>query len=486
MTQKKSQPKSNTTTIGASIYGAGVAKFDANATDAIVQGMDLFGKAAKRLGAVNPKIAQGNLFEYIEAAKFNADAKLNDSSLQAIVTAAEGNPHAAADLLIKDGDSIIREVQAKSMNRVSNLTDSLSNAKYEGMQKLVPNGNASQVRELAQKRRDPASPKGARERSSRQRSQYNTDNYSDTAENVTDKLNCNGIESEGTSYQENLWAAENPELYAAITEGKYVAREAVVTGANAAIAGFIISGAISGVKNTIAVSKGNISFEQALSNTIKDGGKSALRSGVTGAGGTVIRYGATKLSVKALSKSNIAVTVAAGVVDIGASVYSFAKGEITSEELIVRIGQTGTCTTYSLYVGAAGGAVLGPVGAVVGSMAGYLIAASIYQSATAVFKDARLAEAEAERIIAMCDIACQIMKQQRREFEHLFELNFKARCAEFDTCFAVMDTGLASSNHELVTQSLSDLAALFNRKLQFETFEEFDSFMLDSNQALIL
>ena len=469
MTPKKSPQKLNTT-IGAGIYGAEAAKYNTNATDAMVEGMDLFKEAAAKLGAVNPKIAQGNLFEYIEAAKFNANAKLNDSSLQAIVTAAEGNPHVAADLLIKDGDSIIREIQAKSMNRVSNLTDSLSDDKYQGMQKLVPSGNASQVSELAE-----------------QRSHYNnTDNYTDTAKNVTDKLNCNGIESEGTSYQENLWATENPELYAVITEARYVAQDAVAAGANAAIAGFIISGAISGVKNTIAASKGDISLEQAFSNTVKDAGRSALRSGATGASSTVIRYGATKLGVKALSKSNVAVTVGAGAIDIGVSVYSFAKGEITSEELMERIGQTGTCTTYSLYVGAAGGAVLGPVGAVVGSMAGYLIAASIYQSATAIFKEARLAEAEAERVIAMCDVACQIMKEQRREFKRLFELNFKARCAEFDACFAAMDARLNSNNYELATQSLGDLATFFGKKLQFETFEEFDSFMLDSNSPLIL
>lgn len=468
MTSKKSPQKFNTT-IGAGVYGAEVAKFNANATDAMVKGMDLFREAAAKLGAVNPKIAQGNLFEYIEAAKFNADAGLKNSSFQAVVTAAEKNPHDAADLLIKNSDRIVREVQAKSMNRVGNLADSLSNEKYQGMQKLVPDGNASQVRELAQKR-----------------SQYNNiDNYTDTANNVTDKLNCNGIESGGTAYQENLWAAENPELYAALLEGKYVAQEALVTGANAAIAGFVINGAISGVKNTIAASKGNISFEQALSNTVKDGGRSAIRSGVTGAGGTVIRYGATKLGINALSKSNVAVTVAAGVIDIGASVYSFAKGEMTSEELIERINQTGTCTTYSLYVGAAGGAVLGPVGAVIGSMAGYLIAASIYQSATAIFKDARLAEAEAERVIAMCDVACQIMKEQRGEFKRLFELNFKARCAEFDACFAVMDRELASNNHKVLTESLSNLAAIFGKKLQFETFQEFDSFMLDSNSSLV-
>ncbi len=162
-----------------------------------------------------------------------------------------------------------------------------------------------------------------------------------------------------------------------------------------------------GGSSAIGALRQEISVEEALSNTVIDGGKSAFRSGVTGVGGTIIRYGATKLGVKALSKSNVAVTIAAGIIDVGASVYSFAKGEITAGELTERVGQTGTCTTYSLYTGAAAGAILGPVGAVMGSMAGYIIAASIYQSATTIFKEARLAEAEAERIIAMCDVACQ-------------------------------------------------------------------------------
>ncbi len=172
MTKKNSLHNLNTaTSFSAGIYGAKVSQSHANATDAISQGMDAFRMAAEKLGAVNPKISQGNLFEYIEAAKFNADAALKGSSVKAVVTAAEGNPHAAADLLIKDGNQVVQEVQAKSMNRVSNLTDSLSNPKYEGMQKLVPNGNGEQVKELA-----------------RQSSQSSNDDYGDTAKNVTDKL----------------------------------------------------------------------------------------------------------------------------------------------------------------------------------------------------------------------------------------------------------------------------------------------------------
>ena len=86
----------------------------------------------------------------------------------------------------------------------------------------------------------------------------------------------------------------------------------------------------------------------------------------------------------------------------------------------------------------------------------------------------------------MCDVACQIMKEQRAEFKRLFQVNFQARCAEFEACLAAIDKGLASENYDLTTQSLADFASLFGKKLQFETFEEFDDFMMNSNQPLIL
>lgn len=472
MSQPKKQKKTteSATTVASGLYGAKMASPHAAATDAMREGMNVFRVAAEKLGAVDPKISQGNLFEYIETAKFNADAAAKGSSLKAVVTAANGEPHAAADILIKNRGRIVEEVQAKSMNSTSNLTNAVSEPKYRGMQKLVPDGEASRVRELASKRAQTGTLKAQE--------------YSDTTQNVTDKLKSGQVASEGTSYQENLWAAQNPKLYATVIEAKYVAKEASVTGANAAIAGFVVSGAISGVKNGIAACQGKMTLEDAIGQTAQDATQSGLRSGVTGIGSTVIRYGATKVGIKALAKSNVAVGIAAGVIDIGASVYSFARGEITPEELIERVGQTGTCTTYSLYAGAAAGAVFGPVGAVVGSMAGYLVAASVYQSAIAIFKEARLAEAEADRIVAICEQACKMMAQQRAEFERLFEASFQERCAEFEACFAAIEKGLVTDKPELAAQSLGNFAALFGKKLQFETFEAFDNFMMDSDQTL--
>lgn len=458
------------TTIASGLYGAEIAAPDAAATDSMLEGMDLFRVAAKKLGAVEPKISQGNLFEYIEAAKFNADAAAKGSSLKATVTAANNDPHGAADILIENEGGVVGKVQAKSMNELSKLTHAISDTKYRGMQKLVPDEKAGRVRELASKRAETGSLKA--------------EEYKDTAKNVTGQLKSGRVSSEGTSYRESLWAAKNPKLYATMTEAKYVAREASITGVNAALASSIVSGLVSGVKYGIQAHRDEITVEEAIALTAKDAGKSGLRGGLTGAGSTIIRYGATKVGIKALDKSNLAVGLAAGTIDVGVSIYRLAKGEITPEEASEQIGQTGSCTAYSLYTGAAAGAVFGPIGAVAGSIIGYLVTASVYQSAIAIFKEARLTEAEAERTIAICQRVCQAMAEQRAEFERLFKASFEMRCAEFENCFIAIETALAIDNPELATQSLSNFAALFGKKLQFETFEEFDDFMLDSTRSL--
>lgn len=253
-----------------------------------------------------------------------------------------------------------------------------------------------------------------------------------------------------------------------------------------AVAEFIIGEVISVVKNGLATLNGEIKVEDAIVTTAQDAVQSQLRSGVTGAGSALIKYGVTNPRLKALAKSNIAVAIADGVIDVGASVYSFAKGEITAIDLIERVGQTGTCTACNMYAKAVMGAIFAPIAAVAGSMTGYLVAGYIYQSATTIFKQARLAEAEAERVVAICEAACQAMVAQRAEFERLFEANFPTRCAEFDACFAAIDMGLASNQPESTTQALGDLAALFGKKLQFETFEDFDDFMINLDLPLVL
>lgn len=62
-----------------------------NATDEIIDGMNLFRLKAMQTKNVDFAQAKGNLFEYIESAKFNKDAALKKSSVRAVVTDASWN-----------------------------------------------------------------------------------------------------------------------------------------------------------------------------------------------------------------------------------------------------------------------------------------------------------------------------------------------------------------------------------------------------------
>jgi len=172
------------------------------------------------------------------------------------------------------------------------------------------------------------------------------------------------------------------------------------------------------------------------------------------------------------------------VIETGVSLYRFAKGEMSGEQLAEHLGQSGTSTLSSMYAGAAAGAVFGPVGAVVGSMAGYLVASSVYQSSMAILRSARLAQAEADRLEAICREAVAEMHRQRAEFERLVEQRLNARRQEFAACFALVDAGTRSGEPSRAVEGLANLAAIFGQKLQFASFAEFDRFMKESDEPL--
>lgn len=88
-----------------------------------------------------------------------------------------------------------------------------------------------------------------------------------------------------------MFAAKNPRLYAAALEAKQVAQEAGQAGVAAAATGAVMAGAISALKNGLAVSQGKMSAGEAITNTAADAARAGARSGATGAarGGDPVR-----------------------------------------------------------------------------------------------------------------------------------------------------------------------------------------------------
>jgi len=472
MRKRENRTARRVVVVSASLYGAAAATRESAAVDATLDGMQLFTTAAERLRERPLDKRQGNLFEYIEAAKFNRNAARAGSASRAYVMEANGAPHSPADIEIRQGDHVTVRVQAKSCSNPVRSAHQITKPKYRGMQKLVPKGQEGRVRELAGRRARTGSLKA--------------DEYRDTARNATGELHADGVSSGGTRYEESVWAARRPRLYAACMEVGSVAREAARTGAQAAAAGAVVGGAISTGLNLLAVRQGRISVQEAAANVARDAGRSGAKAGVTGGAAALLRYGAAKAGLKTLTRSNVAAAVASGLVDAGVTVHALVKGEITPEEAIEQIGQNGACTLSSFYAGAAAGAVFGPVGVLVGGMAGYLIAANVYQSCATILRQGRLAEEESIRALALCEAASREMERQREAFERHLAATLGAAEAEFDRCFSAIDGALDKEDPEAACQSLTRLAELFGQKLKYSSFAEFDSFMAAGDEPLVL
>jgi hypothetical protein len=431
--------------------------------------------AADHLSAKAPELLKGDLFEYIEAAKFNADAAARDPSLVARLTRELGDPHAAADIIIERNGTLVREAQAKVSHGTEELTKYLRDPKYHGMQKLVPSDKAAQVQTRAdfrsrywERRGDPDL---ARE-------------HADTAQNVTGELHHGDVSSGGTTVDEAEFAARHPDLYRLRMEARYVAGEACVAAGRAAVTGVVVGGAISVIRNGIRVAKGQAEVGDAAVAVAKDAAVAGGKSAATGALGAVVRHGAGRAGVQALAKSNVATALAAGVVETGVTVYRYVRGEITGEQAAEQIGQNGCSTMSGIYAGAAAGMVFGPAGAVVGSIAGYLIATQVYQSSLSILRRARLAEEEAQRVEALCAEAISAMVALREEVERRVEEIVGERQVALQGCLAWIDQGLDQGSASLAITGLTELAESCGRTLRLATFEEFDDFMSNSSEPL--
>jgi hypothetical protein len=468
-------PAAPAVALGAGVAGALGAAADAAATDEAVRGMDALRDVAERLARVGVEQKKGNLFEYIEATRFNVDAARRGVDARAVVTADVGRPHDPADIELVDGvGRVLRKVQAKASKSTTAEVRMLSESKYDGMDKLVPSDHAETVRRKAALLAERGTRAGPSRASLR-----------DTADRATGQLRHGGASSGGTTLDETYQAAEHPQRTSLQLELRSVAQEAAVTAGQAALAGAVMGGALSVVRETWAVTQGDRDKAEAVGNVAKATAKSSLRSGLVGATSAAVRYGGVKAGVGALTKSNVATASAAALIDVGVTVYAFARGEVAGDVAAERIGRTGCSTLSGVYAGAAAGAVFGPAGAVAGSVVGYMLAGAVYQSCLATLRSGRLAEEEAARVVALCDEAIAALAAERERFEAAVQAHVAANRAALGAHLGALDAALEADDPAAAVVAMADLSSDLGHELKLVGFEEFDRFMTEEDGPLV-
>ena len=113
-----------------------------------------------------------------------------------------------------------------------------------------------------------------------------------------------------------------------------------------------------------------------------------------------------------------------------------------------------------------------------------MVTTSVYQSCIAIMRNARLAEEEAARVVALCEQAVRFLDQQRESFETTLNEHLNERQAKFDNYFKKIDEALGADRSDDAILALSGLVASCGRDLQLVNFEDFDEFMIESDTPL--
>lgn len=276
--------------------------------------------------------------------------------------------------------------------------------------------------------------------------------------------------------------------------GKASIKNAVETGHKAGMDAAKNAGGITAtmsfIRNAYAVMNGEKDAADAVKDTLLDTGKAAATGYVMGNGLVTVSQTLSNTSskfIQALNKSNIPGKVITAVMATGSTLKRYGTGEITTEECLIELGESGlgmVTTGYSMAVGQA----LIPipvVGLAVGAFVGSVLASRCYHQLIDSLKMKELEHQERLRIMDECNMAAEQARAFRNELETYLERYFW----EYRDCF---DSALSEIHHACLTgdaESIIDGANQITRKLggkiHYETVDEFKDF-LDDDAVFVL
>lgn len=268
----------------------------------------------------------------------------------------------------------------------------------------------------------------------------------------------------------------------------------VKTGHEAGIAGAQNAGisalTISGIMNVVSVIKGEKSSDQAIADTVKDGGQAAISGYAMGGGLTVASHtlsGTSSKFLQQLAKSNVPGKVITAVVVTGDTLKKWGDGEITTQECLIELGDKGLNMATMGYSMAVGQALIPIpiVGSAVGALVGSMLTSTYYHNLINTLQTRELEHRERQRIIAECHAAVEQTKAFREELE-VYLQNYLNECREcFDVAISSMKFSYQVGDADGVIASANEITRKLGGKVKYETVEEFKSF-LDSDEDDIL
>lgn len=454
---------------GAAALAAMQTHRHAVASDEMAKGMDALSEFARRNTRGQVCTVKGGIFERIVAAKFNTSAALQGVVVRAELTAEQGRPTAPEDIELRHGDRVVARVQTKMSDDPGWLAKSQSQEKYRGMQKVVPKDQVDATRAHAQ------------------RHAVKDQDHADTARRVQGDMHHGSVRAGATAHSEAEWATRHPRAYVAIRKGQMLIAEGAVASVAAAGNAALMAGLFSAVRHGVAVHAGRMSWGDAANATVRESIDAAKAGAVRTVAAVGLRHVARESGAATFAGSAAGGAVVASVVEVGATLWSFARGEISQREFAERAA--GATVRNAVGILCSKGAVaLGGTGAVatLAPMAGVMAAGYVFQSCVAILENARLAEAERIRIEALCAESMVALTLERAEVQRQVGNAIGRIDASLAAALGDLDTALLDDDSDASLGGLACALGMFGRTLRFPSFEAFEEFLDDPDSELVL
>nr|WP_304430006.1 hypothetical protein [uncultured Acetatifactor sp.] len=261
------------------------------------------------------------------------------------------------------------------------------------------------------------------------------------------------------------------------------AREAGRAGAqNAGITALTMSG----IMNVVSVIKGEKRGEEAVTDTIRDGGKAAVTGYAMGGGLTVVSqtlsYSSSEF-VQALAKSNVPGKVITAVLVTGDTLKKWGNGEMTTQECLIQLGDKGLNMATMGYSMAVGQALIPipVVGGAVGALVGAMLTTNLYNGLMNDLQTKQLEHQERMRIIAECNEAAEQARMFREQLEAYLDSYFQEYKSCFDEAMSSIHLAYQTNDADGIIAGANQITRKMGGKVQYETVEEFECFLDDDS-----
>lgn len=463
--------------VAGAFIGEAATKHLAEATDRVFRDSRELQRVVDQFANCDVELTQGRAFEFIEVLKFNRQAAEQRSVLEAAATHFDA-PHSPADILIRKGKEIVREVQAKSSNHPSYSVAQFLKDKYEGMGRLVPVDREAGVSRLLDNKLRIA-PEEA----------LNRQGLEDTRRNLMGRLEHGGVASSGTTRAEAEFAARYPDLAALCYEGEAALKEVGV----AAGQGAVVAGGFGAIYHTVSngwmVGRGEKTHGDAIIDAAAGTAAAAARGGTVTGMARAVAVAARQIGIKGLAEGAAPVAVANTVYEAGHATYRYLRGEFSAEEYRDEAGGAVLRSASMFYCGMAGQLLIPipVVGGLVGSLVGYSASAIMLQSGIlgiGANNIVAVATRRREEIEAECFAAIERMAFYQAAADQItseYQLQYRDQLLPSLVDF---ETGLMDWNPNAAIIALSRLNLALGKSLPWGSFEEFDAFMEDPDTVL--